>query len=211
VPNCRVPIKFAIFGGIVTAICFELLKAGFGAMVANSSFQLIYGAFAVVPLFLLWVNFLWMIILLGAVFVRTLAEKDYTNASEKHSNIVAILLCLAKFREKAKTGEVASDKDCVGLGLGLVHWQKLRLLLVKNKWIAVTDTGNYVLCRDLKQFSLWDVSKLVQLTLGEPDKRGKEYDPVWLSWVAEAEFEVNGFAKKTLALSLEDLYSTNNG
>lgn len=208
VPNCRVPLKYAFFGGVVTACCFELLKIAFGTFVAQSSFQLIYGAFAVVPVFLLWVNLLWMIILGGAVFVRTLAEKDYAIRRKKLSNIVAILLCLQMFRERSKSGELVSDSDCAKLGLGLVHWQKLRSLLVRNKWIAVTDTGNYTLCRDLHYATLWDVAELVSLPLSEEiqvpgaDENMKNIETAFK--------DVHEFSKKHLASNLESLFVAKN-
>lgn len=206
VPNCRVPLKYAVVGGLVTALCFELLKLVFGALVAKSSFQLIYGAFAAVPLFLLWINFLWMIILGGAVFVRTLAEKDYAIRRRKLSNMMAIIVCLEMFREKSKSGELVTDEDCVRLGLGLVHWQMLRSLLVKNKWIAVTDNGNYTLCRDLNLVTLWDIANVVKMPVGELlEAHGSS---AVLKNVEQAYGEVHEFAKDRLSVSLEALFGT---
>lgn len=168
VPNCRVPIKYAVFGGVTTAICFELLKAGFAAMVAHSDYKLIYGAFAAVPLFLLWINLVWTIILAGAVFVRTLAEKGYQHRSSRLTDMLATVKCLAVFRERAQTGEAVTDEDCVATGIGLVHWQYLRALLVEGRWIAVTEGGHYVLCRDLAKATLWDLACLVKMPVDEP-------------------------------------------
>ena len=180
VPNCRVPIKYALFGGAVTAICFEVLKAAFAAVVANSSFKLVYGAFAVVPLFLLWINLLWTIILSGAVFVRTLAEKGYKHRSSRLTNMLAVLKCLAIFREKSLSGDQVTDSDCVSIGIGLVHWQQLRALLVENNWIAVTDSGHYVLCRDMGTASLWDIASLVNMPVNEPLPASKSDFPPWM-------------------------------
>lgn len=204
VPNCRVPLRFALIGGAVTAFCFEVLKYGFGALVAQSSFQLIYGAFAVVPLFLLWINSLWMIILGGAVFVRTLAEKDYAFRRQKMSNMMAVLVCMQMFREKARVGELVSDSDCVKLGMGLVHWQMLRSLLVKQKWIVVTDNGNYALCRSLQDVSVWDVAQLVDQPLGKRVSAPKNSDG--MQDVEEAWAEISEFSKNRLGTSLEALF-----
>src|SRR5690606_16060844 len=185
--NCRVPLKFAVIGGVTTAICFELLKMAFGWMVANSSFQLIYVAFAVVPLFLVWVNFVWTIVLAGAVLVRTLAEHGYADRSRRQSDLQAMLRCLAVFREKSKTGETVTDQDCVRAGVSLVHWQHLRSVMVKNHWVAVTDTGNYVLSRDLKKVTLWDAARLVRLQFddfttgkGRETKKAEDSPKAWL-------------------------------
>ncbi|MFL0809979.1 MAG: YihY family inner membrane protein [Agarilytica sp.] len=212
VPNCRVPLRDAVVGGVVTAVCFEAAKAGFGAFVANSSFQLIYGAFAVVPLFLLWVNFIWVIVLSGAVLTRTLAEKAYVTKAGKQSDLVAILSCLAVFREKTLSGDTVSDKDCVSIGVSLVHWQRLRSLMVDHKWIAVTENGNYVLTRDLNQQSLWSLAEILDLSMAtEPFVyQGKSEPPHWLAHLNEIVAHIRQNSCHAMSQSLENLYIGEN-
>ncbi len=214
VPNCRVPVKFAVIGGVATAICFELLKMAFGWMVANSSFQLIYGAFAVVPLFLLWINFVWTVVLAGAVFVRTLAEHGYADRSRRQSDLQAVLRCLAIFREKSKTGDMVTDQDCVRAGVSLVHWQHLRSLMVKSRWIAVTDNGNYVLSRDLKNVTLWDAALLVRLQFdeftagkGREAKKAEDSPKSWLREYGERLEKVRADAEEVFSIDLDTLFS----
>jgi len=166
VPNCRVPFKHALLGGLVTALCFELLKFGFGNMVANSSISLIYGAFAVAPLFLIWINCLWMIVLGGAVFVRSLSENRY-GRYQNYSDMQAMLSCLQVFEKKAKKGESVRDDECISVGVSLFRWQNLRSILVKNRWIVVTEIGEYALIRDLHETTLWDLAVLVEMPIGE--------------------------------------------
>ncbi|TVZ39960.1 membrane protein [Alteromonadaceae bacterium 2753L.S.0a.02] len=209
VPNCRVPFRFGLIGGVLTAMAFEALKTLFGYMVANSSFKLIYGAFAVVPLFLLWVNLLWTIILGGAVFVRTLAENSYASRISRLSDMLVVLSCLALFREKAAHGESVSDRDCVRLGIGLVHWQRMRSLMVQNKWIAVTETGDYVLSRDLKQASIWDIAAMVRLPVNE-ELSALVQSPTerpWLGEYLQRQAKVVETTKSAFSMSLEDLYA----
>ena len=56
VPNCRVTKRHALFGGVFCAVLFEFAKYGFGVYVrAMPSYQNIYGAISVVPLFLIWI------------------------------------------------------------------------------------------------------------------------------------------------------------
>ena len=166
VPNCRVPFRHALLGGLVTALCFELLKIGFGNMVAGSSISLIYGAFAVVPLFLIWINALWMIVLAGAVFVRSLSENRY-GRYQHYSDMQAMLSCLQVFDKKSKKGESIRDDECVSIGVSLFRWQNLRSILVKNRWIVVTEVGEYALIRDLHETTLWDLAVLVGMPIGE--------------------------------------------
>ena len=212
VPNCKVPIKIAAIGGFVTAVCIEILKLGFGAMVANSSVKLIYGAFAAVPLFLIWVNLLWTVVLTGALFVRTLAEHGYGTRKTRLSNIRAVLHCLAMFRNKAQSGDTVTDKDCLNTGVSLVHWQTLRSLLVKEKWIAVTDGGRYTLCRDLKSVTVWDVASLVNMPIDEPipDQTNIQFDKHTENWLEDyfkRRAHVEEYAHDSFNITLDDLFT----
>ncbi|WP_026193580.1 YihY family inner membrane protein [Teredinibacter turnerae] len=210
VPNCRVPLKFGAIGGVVTAFAFEVVKAIFGYIVANSSFKLIYGAFAVVPLFLLWVNLLWTIILGGAVFVRTLAEHSYASRISRLSDMIVVLICLALFREKAALGESVSDRDCVRLGIGLVHWQRMRSLMVEHRWIAVTESGDYVLSRDLRRANIWEVASMVRMPVSEELSSLRENIAGRAPWFAdflERQSELRSHAESAFSVSLESLFA----
>lgn len=75
VPARRVPLRAAFAGALCAAIAFETAKAGFGFYVQNvSSYEVIYGALAAVPLFLIWIYVTWIIVLAGAALVATLAD-----------------------------------------------------------------------------------------------------------------------------------------
>ena len=77
VPNCKVRVVYAAFGGLITTLLFETAKALFGQLVAHSIYTNVYGAFAVIPLFLIWIYLLWMLILFGAELVRSLETFQY--------------------------------------------------------------------------------------------------------------------------------------
>ncbi|HJV06352.1 MAG TPA: YihY family inner membrane protein [Chromobacteriaceae bacterium] len=77
VPNRFVPFRHAAGGALLTAILLELTKVGFGFYIGKvASYQLVYGAFASVPIFLLWVYCLWLVVLAGAVFTASLSYWD---------------------------------------------------------------------------------------------------------------------------------------
>jgi membrane protein len=68
VPNTPVRWRHAWAGAIFVAIGFELAKSGFAWYLRVAPFySTIYGAFAAVPIFLLWIYLVWVIVLLGAV------------------------------------------------------------------------------------------------------------------------------------------------
>lgn len=77
VPIRTVRWSAAWLGAILVSIALAGLKFGFHFYVAwVPTYNLIYGTFAIVPLFLLWVYLAWLIVLLGASVVRQLSQSD---------------------------------------------------------------------------------------------------------------------------------------
>ena len=71
-PNCPVKFRHALYGGLLTTICFEMARRLFSWIMGFTSFELIYGAFAAIPLFLIWIHTSWLIVLAGAEWVHAL-------------------------------------------------------------------------------------------------------------------------------------------
>ena len=68
VPNTAVRWRHAWAGGIFVAITFELVKKLLGWYLDSvPNYSAVYGAFAFVPIMLLWVYLVWVVVLLGAV------------------------------------------------------------------------------------------------------------------------------------------------
>jgi len=73
VPNRRVELNAALIGGILAGIAFEVAKRGFAAYLARfPTYTLIYGAFATIPIFLLWLYLSWVVVLAGATLTAML-------------------------------------------------------------------------------------------------------------------------------------------
>lgn len=68
VPNTDVKWQHALAGGVFVAVGLELAKSGLAVYLkAVPSFSAIYGAFASVPILLLWIYVVWLVVLFGAV------------------------------------------------------------------------------------------------------------------------------------------------
>ena len=77
IPNCRVRMRHAVVGALMTALTFEAAKQGFGAYVARASYQEIYGALSIVPIFIFWIYLSWVFVLLGASLTASIQAFDY--------------------------------------------------------------------------------------------------------------------------------------
>lgn len=74
-PARPVPWRHALVGAGVAAVVFEAAKRGFAIYVTTvPTYQLVYGALAALPVFLIWIHLSWMIVLAGAAITATLTE-----------------------------------------------------------------------------------------------------------------------------------------
>jgi len=74
VPNTKVRLRDAAAGGLIASMAFELGKRGFTAyLVKVPTYKALYGTFATLPMFLLWVYFSWLVTLVAAMLAANLA------------------------------------------------------------------------------------------------------------------------------------------
>ena len=75
VPNTRVRWRHAITAGLMAVVGIELGKKVLtGYLAEMPTYSAIYGAFAAVPILLVWIYVAWTIVLLGAVVASSLPE-----------------------------------------------------------------------------------------------------------------------------------------
>ncbi len=67
IPNTKVKFVPALIAGIIAGTMFQLLQWGYvNFQSLLSSYGAIYGTFAALPLFMIWLELSWLIVLLGA-------------------------------------------------------------------------------------------------------------------------------------------------
>lgn len=73
VPNTRVRWSHALAGGVFVAAGLEIAKYGLAQYLRiMPGFSVIYGAFATIPILLLWIYLVWLVLLYGAVIAAYL-------------------------------------------------------------------------------------------------------------------------------------------
>lgn len=96
VPNRSVALRDALIGAVAAAVALEGLKALFGLYIGNfSSYALVYGALAAIPIFLLWMYAFWVIVLGGAEIAAALPEWRVTSRRDGGVERIATRLALA--------------------------------------------------------------------------------------------------------------------
>jgi len=206
VPNCRVPLRSAAVGGLFAAILFELAKRGFVQFVTLSpSYQLIYGAFAAVPLFLLWIYISWTIILLGAELTRQLTVVHVNKYRSNEPHFYTILAVLQRLWVAQQDGETLPDQlllqEVPGLDQG--RWDDYVQLLMKIGLMRRTEGGQYLLSRDLSRYTLLQLQRELPWPL--PDPVPEQCEP-WQQELCSRLQRLQQQRSEVLNLSLQDLY-----
>ncbi len=108
-PNTTVHVKSAVIAGIIAGTTFQLVQLGllnFGVNV--SRYNAIYGSFAALPLFLVWLQLSWLIVLIGSEisyalqnagnYEATTDEEEFSMASKKEMALSISLLIIKNFK-----------------------------------------------------------------------------------------------------------------
>lgn len=99
-PNTKVSFKAAAIGAIVATLLFELLQwAYLSFQIGAVQYNAIYGSFAALPLFLIWVQYSWFIVLFGAELAfanqnvdHYELENDIINISDRYKRVIALMI-----------------------------------------------------------------------------------------------------------------------
>lgn len=99
-PNTKVGFKSAALGAIVAALLFELLEWAYvSSQVGVGRYNAIYGSFAALPLFLVWVQYSWFVVMFGAELTfanqnvdHYELENDINHMSIRYKRVIALLI-----------------------------------------------------------------------------------------------------------------------
>lgn len=164
-PNRRVAFRDALLGGLLAGLVFEAMKRGFAFYVMQfPTYKLVYGAFASIPIFLLWVYLSWLVVLSGAVVVAVLPEwcaRAGRMRSAPGDDFFAALQILRILWHAHRKGEV--------VGLSVLHnaikahVERIEAILDKMtgaNWVSRVVPAGWVLDRDPETIKVGDVYRL---------------------------------------------------
>jgi membrane protein len=119
VPNTRVSFRPAIAGAALSGVAWEVGKWAFTLYVKNftGGLEQLYGAIAIIPLFLLWVYVTWLIVLFGLQVSHSVQTFSTWSASvddedrPKLADPGLVLVVAASVARRFAKGETASVSD----------------------------------------------------------------------------------------------------
>jgi membrane protein len=171
VPNHKVRFTHALIGGLVAAVAFFLMQRTFGLFIARfPTYTLVYGAFAVLPIFLVWLYSSWIVVLLGALIVATLpvfAERRRVVAPFPGCEAWAAVTILTQLARAQSNGRPISFEALREQApLSEYHAEDVLGKLAEIGWASRTDEGDWVLIRAPSQIPLAEIVRCFALDVG---------------------------------------------
>jgi membrane protein len=205
IPNRRVLVRDALTGGLVAALAYEGMKHGFAFYITQfPTYKLVYGAFASVPIFLLWIYLSWVVVLFGAVTAAVMPEWRERAAQVEPvpgAQFLDALQILRVLWEAHRTGEVVTVMrlhDVVKLPFDRIEASLHAMSAAR--WTGRVANG-WALIMDAAEVRVADVYRLLVFGAGArlPARQsGQELDRLAL--------ELTGSVEERLGLSLEELF-----
>lgn len=173
IPNRRVAIRDAIVGAAVAALIFAILRWGFGFYITSSrTYASLYGAVAVLPVFLTWTWLSWLAILVGAEITAALPEWRSGHhlghgPSRPGRRLTLALEILSILRDVARAGQGGATRRQLLARTSADERELFRLLarLHATGFTAPTIRRRVVLARDLETATLADLVAALDMEL----------------------------------------------
>jgi membrane protein len=172
IPNCAVRWRDAALGGVVAAVSIQLLKLGFSTYILTvSSYQTVYGALAVVPIFLLWLYISWMAVLLGAVVAANLPtwriDERLGQLGVGGVQLGLALALIAALARAQRSAAAARRTPGLARELGVPTTALAEHLnrLAQAGFVAPTQAGGWVLAWNPESATLFDLYRALDLPL----------------------------------------------
>lgn len=179
VPNRPIRFGHALFGGIVAALAFEVVKRGFAVYIAKfPTYTLVYGAFAAIPIFLLWIYLSWVVVIIGALIaalapdflvLRGGARDEASAGFGEAMNLLLVLARAQEFAELPDLGQIARRALLTG-----DEAQRLVQRMAGRGWVARTAGDRYSLACDAGKLLVADVYR--EFVVGGPGAVGAQSD-----------------------------------
>jgi membrane protein len=162
IPHRTVPLRFAVAGGLLAALLFEWLKWAFAVYLRNASFEQLYGALAVLPIFLIWLYSSWLLVLLGASFAASLASFRYQPRALRlpsGAELYGVLRLLGRLDAVRAHGGSLHLQE-IQLREPILtddHLQRMLSALSERRIVQRSEAGGWLLSRDLDQVTLGEL------------------------------------------------------
>lgn len=146
IPNKRIPLRSCLIASLITSIAFQVSQwAYIHLQIYLTSYNAIYGSFAAIPLFLIWLQASWMIILGGAELAKqiaTIKKELVMPLSERGLFLLVILHCCKAYLNQKPFYTSQSLADT--LSLDVFTSEKVLNRLCDTHLLIQTADGEFI-------------------------------------------------------------------
>lgn len=213
VPNCTVNIFHAFRGALFAAILFEIAKKIFAYyLIRYNNYELLYGAFASVPIFFIWVYWVWVITLLGAEISYAFSVHHQRRGGKSLDGFLHALLWLFHLWEAQQKGKGLTLNELIDASSQpfAIDVDKMLHDLISNELIHISADGHYMLSRDLNQINLYQLRQFLPYKLPTDVELYNAKSSIAEQWL-EAFKKNDVELKKSLDISLVALFQKRPG
>jgi membrane protein len=150
-PNTRVRFDGALLAGVIAGSAYQIVQAGYiHFQIIVAKYNAIYGSFAALPLFLLWLQVSWFIVLIGAEISHAYQHSEHVDEtagglalSISRTRLLALTICrhVVKLFHQGQPAQTAGQiADHLALPPALVD--NLSDLLVKGNILVRIDSDS---------------------------------------------------------------------
>lgn len=205
VPNQAVSWRHAAIGAVFTVLVLELAKQLFTQLMGQTIYAAVYGAFAAVPLFLIWVYLVWVIVLFGAELVWALGSFDRRDTAADWSPAAVRLWLLYSGWQAGQSGaaRLASEPPA---GVSMAQLQSARSWLVGGGYAVQTSAGDYLLSCPLHSVTMAQLVDSTPLAAHGAVPPTAADDGGWSVALGRAQQLLDAADSQVAAASLESLF-----
>ncbi len=203
-PNRYVPVGHALIGGMVASVLFEMMNRVFGLYISHfATYKLVYGAFASVPIFLVWIYLSWLTILLGAVVAASLPhwrvpQAPYLPPVLKMLDAMRVLHIMSQCMQQGKVLTIPMLSERLHLDFHAL--EEIIERLADAKMVGKAETQGWLMIRDAAHIR---AIELLHLFVLDPSVLiAKQGDDPLQSWLAGCAATL----EKSTDVSLEVLF-----
>jgi len=162
IPNRSVRIRHAVVGAFIAAVLFETVKRGFAFYALRASYQQVYGALAIIPIFIFWIYLSWAIVLFGASLTASFSAFDYRPAAlrlPRGQEFAGLLRVLEHFAAAQRDGRGLHSETLLAAEPFLTDDLLQRYLgdLHRVGLVSRNELGEWVVVRDLSSVTLLEI------------------------------------------------------
>lgn len=203
-PNRRIALRDAMIGGVLAGLVFEGMKRGFALYVSSfPTYTLVYGAFATLPVFLLWIYLSWLVVIFGAVVVAGLPEWRVAAGQRRPvpgSDFFDALQILKILWRAHRAGTPVKLPDLLSAAtVRIESVERILDTMAVAWWVRRTVPSGWVLHRDAETITVEDVFGLFAFR-GDAHRPGRDADPALENLVHEMGARLNESMRMSLAI-----------